>query len=303
MLAREIARGVRRIHGPSKMQVSISPEGKAYASGTETFYERLGFTNPDFDVGDYVVRHLGFIVIYRRSNDRVMVRLRPSLVSKLALDSAMRHLIGQKFVHGEIQFYDQEWTSEAWSKTSELLHRLVELCDRPHGPDEPTFGLKPLGMERLSNADSNPMKPLYQKWKVSCGIFDDTTLPFIIEYGLHYRLMVVAADSPGEPLRFQYIGDGFRPFSSKQKSELLGSTITQMPVLEYGYWLEQHYADVAKNGHPSFDYVTAKYPISDRRLQRTQYERLLLPWRTGQGKTLVTCSSIVISSVIESTPK
>ena len=63
MYARELARGVRRTGGPRKMQVSVSPEGAVYAPGTEAFFERIGYSNPDFDASDYVVRNLGFVSI------------------------------------------------------------------------------------------------------------------------------------------------------------------------------------------------------------------------------------------------
>ena len=193
MYALESARGVRRMRGPRKMQVSVSPEGAIYAPGTEAFFERIGYSNPDFDAGDYVVRNLGFVSITRRSSHRMMVRLRPSLVSSPALDSALRVLVGQDFSQGEIQHYGQDWTSEVWPNDPAMLHRLVELCEKAGTPHEPRFGAKPLQLDSLAATDDNPLRPLFQKWRVSASVFDDTTMPFLIGYGLDFRLIVMTA--------------------------------------------------------------------------------------------------------------
>ena len=106
MTAGELIRGVRAPGGSRKVLVSVSPEGTVLAAGTEAFFERIGYANPDFDSSDYVVRNLGFISISRRSRDRMTVRLRPSLVSQNALDACLKILMNQDFSQGEIQRFE-----------------------------------------------------------------------------------------------------------------------------------------------------------------------------------------------------
>gem|GEM_PF-827457 len=278
------------------MQVSVSPEGAVYAPGTEAFFERIGYSNPDFDASDYVVRNLGFVSIARRSTDRMMVRLRPSLVSSAALDSALRVLVGQDFSQGEIQHYGQDWTSEVWPNDPAMLHRLVELCDNTGAPQEPRFGAKSLQLDTLSETDGNPLRPLFQKWRVSASIFDDTTMPFLIGYGLDYRLIVMSAEGGGEPLRFQFFGDGFKFYDARQKANVIGAPIDHQPDADYGRWLARQYGKVVESGKPSLDYVTASIRSDGDQSRRSRYERLLLPWRTADNKLLVTCASVLISS-------
>ena len=299
MFASEQARGVRRTGGPRKMQVSVSPEGAVFAPGTEAFFERIGYSNPDFDAGDYVVRNLGFVSISRRSSDRMMVRLRPSLVSAPALDSALRVLVGQEFTQGEIQHYHQDWTSEVWPNDPAMLHRLVELCQKDSQGKEPQFGVKPLRLDSLADTDGNPLRPLFQKWRISSSVFDDTTMPFLIGYGLDYRLMVMTAQGAGEPLRFQFFGEGFKFYDAKQKADVIGAPIDKQPDPDYGRWLRDQYSKVVESGKPSLDYVTARIRSDQGPGRRSRYERLLLPWRTGDDKILVTCASILISTETE----
>ncbi len=299
MFASELARGARRTGGPRKMQVSVSPEGAIYAPGTEAFFERIGYSNPDFDAGDYVVRNLGFVAISRRSRERMMVRLRPSLVSGAALNSALRVLVGQEFAQGEIQHYGREWTSEVWPNDPAMLHRLVELCEKSHAPAEPRFGAKALQLDSLADTDGNPLRPLFQKWRVSASVFDDTTMPFLIGYGLDYRLIVMTAEDAGDPLRFQFMGEGFKFYDARQKANIIGAPIDHQPDSDYGRWLASQYSKVVETGKPSLDYVTACIRSDQGPGRRSRYERLLLPWRTADNRLLVTCASILISSETE----
>lgn len=302
MFAREQARGVRRTGGLRKMQIMISPEGSIYAPGTEQFFERIGYSNPDFDAGDYVVRNLGFLSISRRSSQRITLRLRPSMVSVAALNAAIMALSNQEFAQAEIQHFDQDWTQEVWPNDPALFNHLAALCENGAKPTEPRFAAKPLQLDQLEASTGNPLKPLFQKWRVSASSFDDTTMPFLIGYGLDYRLLVMTADRSGEPLRFQFFGEGFKFYDAKQKANTIGAPIDQQPDADYGRWLADQYGRVAESGEPCLDYVTACIRSGEAPGRRSRYERLLLPWRTQDNRRLVTCASVLISSEVEGGP-
>lgn len=296
MTAGEPIRGVRVPGGSKKVLVSVSPEGTVLAPGTEAFFERIGYANPDFDASDYVVRNLGFVSVSRRSRDRMTIRLRPSLVSQSALDACLKILMNQDFSQGEIQRFDDDWVSEIWPNDPALLHRLVDLCEKANRTHEPRFGARPLDLSKIGGDSSNPLKPLFQKWRVSFGVFDDTTLPFLINYGLEFRLSIVAAPRVGEALRFQFIGDGFKFYDDRQKMQQIGSTIEDQADAEYGRWLADQYHAVVESGRPALDYVTAQIHPESGPGRRSRYERLLLPWRTNDNKVVVTGASVLISS-------
>lgn len=296
MTAGEPISGIRIQGGSRKLLVSVSPEGTVLAPGTEAFFERIGYANPDFDASDYVVRNLGFVSVTRRSRDRMTIRLRPSLVSRKALDACLKILMNQDFAQGEIQRYEEDWISEIWPNDPALLHRLADLCEKAQRMQEPRFGSRPLDISAVSSDSSNPLKPLYQKWRVSSAIFDDTTLPFLISYGLDFRLSVVTAPRMGEPLRFQFFGDGFKFYDDHQKMKVIGAPIEDQPDAEYGRWLAEQYDAVVASGRPALDYVTARITPDSGPGRRSRYERLLLPWRTNDQKVIVTCASILIST-------
>ena len=52
----------------------VAPEGEILVPGTPSFYERIGYRNPDFDLGDYAVRNMGFVGIGRVAPTRLRVR-------------------------------------------------------------------------------------------------------------------------------------------------------------------------------------------------------------------------------------
>jgi hypothetical protein len=121
-------------------------------------------------------------------------------------------------------------------------------------------------------------------------------MPFLINYGLDFRLSVVTAPRIGAPLRFQFFGEGFKFYDERQKLNVLGAPIEEQPDPDYGKWLAGQYQNVVDTGQPALDYVTAQITPDTGPGRRSRYERLLLPWRTRDGKVIVTCASILISS-------
>src|SRR3546814_9426385 len=77
-------------HPASRMVLCISPAGDILVPGTQTFNERMGYQNPDFDIGDYAVRNMGFIAISRATPDELKLRFRPELVSGKAVEALTR---------------------------------------------------------------------------------------------------------------------------------------------------------------------------------------------------------------------
>ncbi|HKK29780.1 MAG TPA: hypothetical protein VKA18_05220, partial [Alphaproteobacteria bacterium] len=107
---------------------------------------------------------------------------------------------------------------------------------------------------------------------------------------------VVTAPRVGEPLRFQFFGEGFKFYDEHQKMRVIGAPLEDQPDREYGRWLAAQYNVVVETGRPSLDYVTARIQPDSGPSRRSRYERLLLPWRTNDDKVVVTCASVLIST-------
>ncbi len=273
----------------------ISPEGELLVPGTAPFYERIGYRNPDFDAGDYAVRNMGFVAISRLSRDRLRIRLRPDLVTGQAVEEVCRYLAERSLEEIELDYLDDEWKREIWPNDPALLHRLVMLCAATKPAERVTFHAEPITVSDAVEDHGNPFKPLIQKWRVSFGQFNETTLPFLQRFGFFPKLVILTRAGPGEPLRFSFIGSGVQVYDEATMGELIGRPVTDQPDRAYGEWVGSQYAAFLESERPRLDCIEARVRHSSDQVRSVRYERLLLPWRSASGSQLITCASVLLA--------
>lgn len=281
------------------MTLFISPEGDFFIPGTPAFFDRIGYRNPDFDAGDYSVRNLGFIGITRNEEGALKLRFRPDLLSGKAVDGSFRYLAKHPGTSITLEYLADTWICETWPNDSAVLHRIVVLCSQPKQLDKKAsepFRTHALRLDKASEDHSNPLKPLFQKWRVSLSTFDDTTLPFLMKFGCASKLLIMAAANRQEPLRFQFIGEGLEFYDKKALYQFIGRPITCQPDKKYASWIAEQYNALIASGEPRLDLVEALISQANGTVRRSRYERLLLPWTSATGQVIVTCASVLISA-------
>lgn len=63
----------------------VSPEGGLFAAGTAAFHRHLAYDSPDFDLTDYAVRNMGYILLVFLPHKDANVRCRPRLLTVAAV--------------------------------------------------------------------------------------------------------------------------------------------------------------------------------------------------------------------------
>ena len=281
----------------------VSPEGDILVPGTPAFYERIGYRNPDFDLGDYAVRNMGFVSVSRVAPTRLKLRFRPALLTGRGVEAICRYLVLQGADEIEINYLRDEWTTEVWPNNSGVLQRLAELCTRPEGgsgarPDSP-FEVKSLAITDASKDYSNPLKPLFQKWRTSFQTFDETTLSFLSRFGFMPRLVLVTAANAADTPRFQFIGLGLRLYDEKTMMELVGQPIDQQPDKKLGAWINAQYRSLLDTNKPRLDSVQVAVTQTTSDKRHVGYDRLMLPWRAQNGTLLITVTSVRTSMGVD----
>src|SRR3546814_6998714 len=116
------------------------------------------------------------------------------------------------------------------------------------------------------------MKPIIQKWRVSSGGFDDTTLPFVMRYGMSLNLSIFAAKTRSDPLCFQFVSDAVKLFDAATKISLIGRPLEDQPDREYGACIVPQYRRVVDTGQPRLNVVdaTVQKPTGGTRNKRTR---------------------------------
>lgn len=281
------------------MTLYISPEGDFLIPGTPAFFDRIGYRNPDFDAGDYSVRNLGFVGVTRNAEGALKLRFRPDVLTGKAVDGAFRYLVKHPGSSITLEYLADSWMVETWPNDSAVLHRIVVLCSQPPQQGRKAsapFSTQALRLDEASEDHGNPLKPLFQKWRVSLSTFDDTTLPFLMKFGCASKLIIMAAANREDPLRFQFIGEGLEFYDKKALYEFIGRPITCQPDKKYASWIAEQYNALIASNEPRLDLVEALIAQPSGTVRRSRYERLLLPWSSPTGQVIVTCASVLISA-------
>src|SRR3546814_4566655 len=149
---------------------------------------------------------MGFIAFSRAIPDALTLRFRPELVSGKAVEALTRFVTSRDARTIELDIFAEDWRTERYPNDHTAVQRIVELCAAPSirsATVRPRFLVKPIALAEAVGDYGNPMKPIIQKWRVSSGGFDDTTLPFVMRYGMSLNLSIFAAKTRSDPLCFQ----------------------------------------------------------------------------------------------------
>ena len=274
----------------------VSPEGALLVPGTPAFYDRIGYRNPDFDLGDYAVRNMGFVSIARISPERVRLRLRPDLVGGKTIERLRQYLGQGSAQQVEIECLDRNREPESWPNDSTLLQRLIELCASPVTQDNRhPYRVEPLELQAAAADYSHPLKPMFQKWRASLGQFNETTLPFLQRFGFFPKLVIIGVSKSGDDLRFLFQGSGIQIYDEDTIARLIGQPVSDQPDRRFGEWVNAKYKVFLQGRKPRLDSVEATIKHSQQEIRAIRYERLMLPWHSTNGSSVITVASVLIS--------
>lgn len=282
----------RRKRTSMPMDFLISPEGSWLTTGSPEANARIGYDDPDFDAAGFAVRNQGFIQVIFRGPAAVQIRLHPDQVSPGAVASLADRSTAFSTAAVELVYLTQQWNSEQFIGVDGAKQRIAELCAAPAAdPSRPRYVSTPQDVRPLYRDYDNPLKLLLQKWRVSFRRFSDNVIPFAVQHGIFSRMMIVGVKKKEADPVIRYVGEGFSILWGEETTfRAVGGKLVDLPDKEYANWAAQFYKETASTGEPRFDVVDALLPSAPRG-PRIRYARLLLPWGTPSGETLVTLSS------------
>lgn len=271
------------------LTILFTPEGRLVLPDTPDLFAALGEPNPDYDAVTFAVKNLGFIKLQVINKSIVQIEFHPHTVELAALLAVQQHVMALRVGLFRIRYFDTEWKSEITSSAEHAVSRLSELSTPTLVPSlQEKYLAEPQDLSILMDDDMNPLRRLVQKWRTSFAHFDTNLIPFMIQYQLLPRLVIVAVKPRAHDPVFRFIGDGHTNWlDPKYQVSAVGEKIVNLPDKEYGAWAAEFYKNVASNGQPRYDYVTAAIDRPPKP-HITRYERLILPWRTGAEEVLLT---------------
>jgi hypothetical protein len=144
-----------------------------------------------------------------------------------------------------------------------------------------------------------------RKWCEVSGEFDDRVMAFAGEHATLSTLMIVGVPKRASDPVFHFIGDGLFPWLPRgYRQQAIGGQVETFPDKEFGAWLSGFYRSVALSGEPRCDHVRARVRVADEDgpTYGARYERLLLPWRSACGDTLISLCARRLEDAGPATP-
>jgi hypothetical protein len=280
-----------------RLTTLVTPEGQWVFPGSSEFLEALGDPDPDYDAEAFAVKNLGFIKFSMIERSITEIELHPRNVALAALLAVQQQIQSSDVKLFRIKYFDTAWHSEITSSAEQAIVRLSQLTAPAFvASSRERFIVEPQDYSQLLRDESNTLRLMAQKWRMSFGRFDTGLIPFAINHQLLPHMIIVGVKpQPAEPV-FRFIGDAHSKWlEPRYHHTAIGEKLENFPDKDYGAWVSQYYKSVASTGQPRYDHITASI---QRRAKPyvTYYERLLLPWSTASDEILVTLFSKRLSA-------
>jgi len=275
-----------------RVAMLATPDGEWVFEDSPEFRAALGDPDPDYDAALFAVKNLGFIRFEMLGNSVIEIELHPRNVALPALLAVQEQLQSSRIKLFRIKYFTTVWQSEIFPAAEGAIERLSELCAPSFTPPpSDKFFAQPKDYSCLWGTEMNPLRLLAQKWRISFGYFNPSVISFAINHDLLSRLIIVGVHPhKAEPV-FRFIGDGHANWLDRDYHfRGIGEKVENQPDKDYGSWVSEFYKAVAITREPRYDHVTAQIRRSPD-IYVTQYERLLLPWKTPSSEILVTLLS------------
>jgi hypothetical protein len=282
-----------------QLTILVTPDGQWVLPDTPDFFAAIGDPDPDYDAVGFAVKNLGFIKFQVIRRSIVEIELHPRAVELAALLAVQQQLLSSDVRLFRIKYFDMVWQSEIAPTVEFTISRLSELCAPQYVPaNRDRFIVEPKDFRALFDDESNPMRSLAQKWRVSFNNFDPSIVPLAMRNQLLSHLGIVGVKPRRQDPVWRFIGYGHRYLGGGSYLQTgLGEKVADMPDKDYGEWASDFYRSVAESGRPRYDLITTSVQYRNEPgmpWRPVRYERLLLPWKTPSEEIFVTlCSKLV----------
>jgi hypothetical protein len=273
----------------------VDPEGNVLPAHIYLLARKLGYRQPDFDLRGYAIRNLGWIWIRRRPG-LMRIALRPLGFSRATFEAAMRLMIEEdedsrfRFVFDR---HDDSQMIDVLSNANDAIAHFEDLMSfAGESSYRATYFSEELSLTRLRHPKRRVLQDLIKNWKRMRGeLSPDEVLEPFRAVGSNERFVVArSSKSRGTIAHF---GTGITVFGQNWNDSVAGRELEEQPDRNYGESSAKAYHEVHHAKRPRLELVDALIRPPGQTVQRCRYDRLLLPWRSGNGTTFVSSTSVL----------
>lgn len=279
------------------MRLIIDGDGSVWSAYDEALVARWGYPDPDFDLPSFAVRNLGAVDVVVDA-DTVTLRLRWLTLKPDALAGAAQVLLRFNTHRVIVACEADGWTEQTFPAPEAAIEWLYAHSGQARGADARSIQTSPRQLKTLSDRSLSRVEEsedklalLFKKWRLARGTFSADMVEMLVRFGLIDRTIIVTESSSDKSLVFEHVGAGFQLYEKSDSTwnmRAQGLRVTDQLDPEFGRWVDRTYRDVIEQSQPRFDFVDAVIQARGSEPYRWDYDRLLLPWHSGDGVRVVT---------------
>jgi hypothetical protein len=244
-------------------------------------------TRPPFDDDAiaYAVYHLGYVVL-RRQGRLLRAEMRPVLVKPvtlIALYYTLAELKPQRILL--LRLGEAGVAHELFDDVAEFAATIERyIADDGIEYHRPAYALLRRTLQQLGRARFSRFAVILARWRAARGDLPRDLLSELNGHGLATRASLLRSSARAGRLFYEHVGSGYS-FVGKAclPLTLIGKDIEQLPDPEYAFWAARSYHQCLAEQEPRFETVSAVMRRADGQRLWSYYDRLLLPWRAGDG--------------------
>ena len=264
--------------------------GEVWDANSRELAEGLNASIGGDALTSYAIKNLGFIAA-TVINESVRIRLRPAVVSQVALSGLLYWLHDQPFHRVLLSFLDSDWSHELVRSRQEAASRLLARVRFKSEDREGDFLNKARALQDLS--PGSPLRELLNLWSDHSGKYDGERLSPLLDKALNGRFVLFEAASGSNSVYVKEVGPGLGRSGAFWLSRTKGLRVEDQPDYAYGKWVSEAYRDVLNTREPLLDDVDAVITWPQQPRVSYRYRRLVVPFAGRDASTLLLSATVI----------
>jgi hypothetical protein len=152
----------------------------------------------------------------------------------------------------------------------------------------PIYALSPRPLRHLQRPRYTRFTPVVSLWQEQRGRLSKTLMQLLSRHGLQGRASLLRNPAGTERLVYEHVGSGYSFVDNACTPFLLiGKDIEMLPDRDYGGFAARSYYECVTDEEPRLETVSATMRRTNGQRLWSYYDRVLLPWRGGDGTRFV----------------
>jgi hypothetical protein len=259
----------------------IDGDGNDSSLALSPVLRRLGNSSPLADLALFAVRNLGCIATVKTSR-LCRIWLRPTHAKPVALAAAFGWIGTKSSDRVCISEFDNGWRDHLFPSRVSAIQFLIG-AETTRGYRRYDFLRRRRHVDDLASTPG--LIPLLQTWRKLGGRFDRDRLDPVLSGPVADRFVLV--EVCGQTPVVRDFGTGIVMLDDRWRQHGRGARLQDMYDFAFGRWSAQTYIEALPFAAPVLEEIDATANVPGRSRARFCYKRIILPFQTDEGSTVL----------------